>query len=60
LDLDSVEPCISGPKRPHDRIPLSNVKKDFTECVPNKPGFKGFGVSQDKIHIKQNFKFNGE
>jgi aconitate hydratase len=60
LDLDSVEPCISGPKRPHDRIPLSNVKKDFTECVPNKPGFKGFGVAQDKINIKQSFKFNGE
>ena len=23
LDLASVEPCISGPKRPHDRVLLS-------------------------------------
>lgn len=30
LDLSTVEPCISGPKRPHDRVALSNVKRDFT------------------------------
>jgi aconitate hydratase len=23
LDLASVDPCISGPKRPHDRVPLT-------------------------------------
>ena len=45
LDLSKVEPCISGPKRPHDRIELSQVKSDFTSCVPNKVGFKGFGVA---------------
>lgn len=22
LDLTTVDPCISGPKRPHDRVPL--------------------------------------
>jgi aconitate hydratase len=26
LDLSSVEPCVAGPKRPQDRIPLSKVK----------------------------------
>ena len=60
LDLSTVEPCISGPKRPHDRIALSEVKKDFTDCVPNKPGFKGFGVAQDKVNMEQKFKMNGE
>ena len=60
LDLATVEPCISGPKRPHDRVPLSNVKKDFIACVPNKPGFKGFGVPADKVGLKHSFKFNGE
>ena len=58
LDLSKVEPCISGPKRPHDRIPLSNVKKDFTDCVPNKVGFKGFGVPADKIKLNHSFKEN--
>lgn len=23
LDLNTVDPCISGPKRPHDRVPLT-------------------------------------
>ena len=23
LDLESVEPCISGPKRPHDKVSIS-------------------------------------
>jgi aconitate hydratase len=60
LDLSTVEPCISGPKRPHDRVALSNVKRDFTECVPNKAGFKGFGVPQDKINTVHRFKYQGE
>ena len=60
LDLSTVEPCISGPKRPHDRVPLSTVKKDFTECVPNKQGFKGFGVAADKVNMSHTFQYNGE
>ena len=60
LDLSKVEPCISGPKRPHDRVPLSNVKKDFTDCVPNKMGFKGFGVPAEKVNLTHSFKYNGE
>lgn len=26
IDLSSIEPCIAGPSRPHDRIPLSDAK----------------------------------
>jgi aconitate hydratase len=29
LDLSTVEPCLSGPKRPHDKVPVSEMKKDF-------------------------------
>lgn len=29
LDLSTVEPCIAGPRRPHDRIPLRNAKMSF-------------------------------
>ena len=54
LDLSTVEPCLSGPKRPHDRVPVSDMKKDFLDCVPNKQGFKGFGVPADKVNMKQN------
>lgn len=36
LDLASVEPCISGPKRPQDRIALSKAAAAFEELVPEK------------------------
>lgn len=59
LDLSTVDPCISGPKRPHDRVPLTEMKKDFTSCVPNKAGFKGFGIAADKVNMSQSFTYNG-
>ena len=60
LDLSTVEPCISGPKRPHDKVTLSEVKKDFSECMTNKVGFKGFGVAKDKVNMEHKFKMNGK
>ncbi len=29
LDLASVEPCLAGPRRPQDRVPLHDVKRSF-------------------------------
>ena len=29
LDLESVQPSLSGPKRPHDRVSLSGMKHDW-------------------------------
>ena len=34
LDLSTVVPSISGPKRPQDRISLSNSKAAFTDILP--------------------------
>jgi aconitate hydratase len=33
LDLSSVEPCVSGPARPQDRIPLKSLKKKFADIL---------------------------
>ena len=40
LDLNSVVPCCSGPKRPHDRVSVAEMKLDFGQCLTNKIGFK--------------------
>lgn len=29
LDLATVKPSLAGPKRPHDRVELANMKNDF-------------------------------
>jgi len=44
LDLSSVRPCLAGPKRPHDRVELTNMKKDFHACLSGAVGFKGYGI----------------
>lgn len=36
LDLDTVVPCCSGPKRPQDRIAVSDMKNDFETCLGAK------------------------
>jgi len=36
LDLGEVVPSISGPKRPHDRVSVSEAQKDFKSCLTNK------------------------
>ena len=34
LDLGSVEPCLAGPRRPQDRVPLSRVMLGFQSALP--------------------------
>ncbi len=40
LDLATVEPSLAGPKRPQDRVPLSDAKQSFDQALPSlvKPG----------------------
>ena len=47
IDLAEIEPSVAGPKRPQDRIALSNVKKTFTELLTRPVAEDGFGVTDD-------------
>ncbi len=49
LDLGDVEPAISGPKRPQDRIALSAAKQAFAELEPENTSIevKGEGYNLD-------------
>lgn len=38
LDLSTVVSSVSGPKRPHDRVSVSEFKEDFKQCLNNKVG----------------------
>jgi aconitate hydratase len=60
LDLGSVQGSLSGPKRPHDRVDFSNMKKDFTTCLTNKVGFKGFGLTEEDTKRSANFTYEGK
>eukprot|EP00331_Platyophrya_macrostoma_P025047 CAMPEP_0176449456 /NCGR_PEP_ID=MMETSP0127-20121128/26478_1 /TAXON_ID=938130 /ORGANISM="Platyophrya macrostoma, Strain WH" /LENGTH=896 /DNA_ID=CAMNT_0017836777 /DNA_START=46 /DNA_END=2733 /DNA_ORIENTATION=+ len=60
LDLASVEPCVSGPKRPHDHVTLKTMKADFNACMGAKTGFKGFGVPAEQHGKSVSFTVNGK
>ncbi len=35
LDLKTIVPSLAGPKRPQDRVPLTDVSKNFAEALPS-------------------------
>ena len=45
LDLTSVEPCLAGPKRPQDRIPLSEMKRAFSQTLTAPVKGRGYGLN---------------
>jgi aconitate hydratase len=53
LDLSSIVPCLSGPKRPQDKIELPNVAKSFDNSL--KLDFQT--ASKSKISKVKNKKF---
>ncbi|OIN77906.1 aconitate hydratase [Mycobacterium malmoense] len=49
LDLSDVVPSIAGPKRPQDRIPLSQAKSTFREQIPHYVGNGDGGQGYSKL-----------
>ncbi|XP_031843107.1 cytoplasmic aconitate hydratase isoform X2 [Nomia melanderi] len=60
LDLATIVSSVSGPKRPHDRISVADMKIDFRNCLTNKVGFKGYGLSAEKIDAVGMFEYEGK
>jgi len=60
LDLSTVVNSVAGPKRPHDRVPLSNMKTDFTSALTNKIGFKGYGLKSEDSSKKAEISHEGK
>lgn len=36
INLGSMVPHVSGPKRPQDRVAVSSMKEDFQSCLDEK------------------------
>lgn len=47
LDLKSIRPCVSGPKRPQDRIDLPQVKTRFEELLRTTVNEGGYGKENE-------------
>jgi aconitate hydratase len=55
FDLATVVPSVAGPKRPQDRIVLSNLKNEFTASFSKPVAENGFGKKAEdftrQVHI---------
>ncbi len=49
LDLSSVEPSVAGPKRPQDRVLLTQVKKTFNAALTAPTKDRGFGLKENEL-----------
>jgi aconitate hydratase len=49
IDLASIEPSLAGPKRPQDRVALSEVKNAFNASLTLPKNQNGFGVAPTEI-----------
>eukprot|EP01118_Nematostelium_gracile_P015317 TRINITY_DN6112_c0_g1_i1.p1 TRINITY_DN6112_c0_g1~~TRINITY_DN6112_c0_g1_i1.p1 ORF type:complete len:909 (-),score=311.78 TRINITY_DN6112_c0_g1_i1:17-2686(-) len=60
ISLDDIKPAMAGPKRPQDYVLLKDMKKDFLNCLSNKVGFKGFGLTEEQQSKVVEFQFEGK
>ena len=49
LDLSTVQPALAGPKRPQDRVDLTNMKHHFAESLISELGHHGHGLSAEQL-----------
>ena len=59
LDLGDVEASLAGPKRPQDRIPLSQMKGTFKSVLAAPPDQGGFGKTGKDASAQVTIGTNG-
>lgn len=60
FDLTQVETSLSGPKRPQDRVSLSDVPEKFINSLTNPMGNHGFGLTEEAAQKTISFKWKDQ
>lgn len=60
LDLSTIVPCLAGPKRPQDRVDVTNLKEQFTKGLTEKVSFKSFGLKEEQSKLSKEIDFEGK
>ena len=59
LDLASVEPSLAGPKRPQDRVLLTEMQSSFRQALAAPVKERGFGLGAEELSRTASVGFNG-
>lgn len=52
LDLSTITPSVAGPKRPQDRLELSQLKETFVKLLKEPLTSGGYGIPATKLRSK--------
>ncbi|HLS66348.1 MAG TPA: aconitate hydratase AcnA [Pseudogracilibacillus sp.] len=56
INLSELVPNLAGPKRPQDRIALTDMKKEFRKSVTAPEGVQGFGLDESEFDKQTTYK----
>jgi aconitate hydratase len=59
LDLGDVVPSLAGPKRPQDRVALTEMKQTFQSALTKPVGTQGYGLNDEALQRTGQVKNNG-
>ncbi len=59
LDLGTVEPSLAGPKRPQDRVPLSELKAAFQKALTAPVKERGYELPAEALERRVTIGSNG-
>ena len=59
IDLDSISPCVAGPKKPQDRISIDRLDSSFSALLGQSVPEGGFALSEEDKENSFEFATNG-
>ncbi len=59
INLSEIVPSLAGPKRPQDRVALTDVKAKFKHALITPRAENGFGISPEEIGRTETVQING-
>lgn len=60
VNLDELVPNLAGPKRPHDRIELTDMQEEFKKAITAPEGNQGFGLDASEFDKKAEVEVDGK
>jgi aconitate hydratase len=60
IDLTTIEPSLAGPKRPQDRIALSQLKTSFQSALGTPTNGGGYGLQVPDLYQHASVRINTE
>ncbi len=59
LDLGAVQPSLAGPKRPQDRVAMSEVRENFERALVQPKNERGFALAPEDLSRTGNVRLDG-